>query len=142
MATLNTESLPTELRSYLILLLELLTESPIRRGDKLVPYEEIVKQLDAYTISSGTRLGLESRSRFSCDPFSKTVCVMLQVEPRKYETGITLLSELLFNTEFTVERIKVCAAKMVNGVAEAKRDGNSVVKDFHKSEIENSYKCV
>jgi hypothetical protein len=53
------------------------------------------------------------------------------------------LSELLFNTEFTVERIKVCAAKMVNGVAEAKRDGNSVVKDllkaiyFHKGEIEN-----
>jgi hypothetical protein len=79
LATLNTESLPTELRSYLILLLELLTESPIRRGDKLVPYEEIVKQLDADTISSGTRLGLESRSRFSCGPFSNTVCVMLQV---------------------------------------------------------------
>lgn len=122
-ASLNTNSLPVELRPYLLLFLELLTESPIMRDGKIIPYEEVVNQLEADTVATGTRLGLESSSRFSCGPYSNTISIMLQVEQEKYATGAMLLGELLNQTQFTVDRIKVTAAKMVNDVAQAKRKG-------------------
>ncbi|XP_059607775.1 uncharacterized protein C05D11.1-like [Phlebotomus argentipes] len=133
MVTLNTESLHAELRPYLLLFLDLLMESPVRRDGVLVPYEQVVAALESDVIASMAALGLESKSRFSCGPFSHTVSLCLQVEPRKYATGVRWLRELLHDTEFTVERIRVCVAKMVNDVAQAKRKGNSVVHDLLKA---------
>lgn len=126
--SMNTDSLTPELRMYLPLLLELLMESPIRRGDILIPYEEIVQALESDTISTDLSLGLESSNHFSCGPFSNTATLTLEVEQRKYDIGINWLAELLFRTEFTVARIKVCAAKMANDVAQLKREGDSVAK--------------
>lgn len=58
---------------------------------------------------------------------------MLQVERQKYEIGVNWLVDLLRSTEFTVERIRVCAAKMANDVAQAKRHGNSAANDLLKA---------
>lgn len=58
---------------------------------------------------------------------------MLQVERKKYDIGVNWLVDLLQSTEFTVERIRVCAAKMSNDVAQAKRHGNSVANDLLKA---------
>lgn len=131
--TLNTESLEFNLRPYLLLFLDLLMESPVRRDGVLIPYEQVVAALESDVISSSAALGLESKSRFSCGPFSHTVSMSLQVEPQKYTTGVKWIKELLHDTEFTVERIRVCVAKMVNDVAQAKRKGNSVVHDLLKA---------
>ncbi|GAB0090020.1 Peptidase_M16 domain-containing protein [Sergentomyia squamirostris] len=133
MVTLNTENLETDLRSYLLLFLDLLMESPIRRDGILIPYEQVVAALESDVIASSAALGLESKSRFSCGPFSHTITITMQVEQEKYDTGVKWIKELLHNTEFTIDRIRVCVAKMVNDVAQAKRKGNSVVHDLLKA---------
>lgn len=126
--SLNTESVPTNLRPYLLLFTELLTESPILRDNKVIPYEEVVAQLEADTVATGTRIGLETSSRFTCGPFSNTISLMIQVEQQKYEIGAKWLQELLHQTQFTVDRIKVTTAKMVNDVAQAKRKGSTIAR--------------
>uniref|UniRef100_A0A182YI36 Uncharacterized protein n=1 Tax=Anopheles stephensi TaxID=30069 RepID=A0A182YI36_ANOST len=131
--TMYTEPLSVELRSYLVLLLELLTESPIRRGDTLIPYEEVVSTLESNTVETTTDLGFSSSSRFSVGAYSSTATLYMQVVREKYTTGIELMTELLHQTEFTAERIKVCATKLINEVAQAKREGNSIAKDILKA---------
>lgn len=131
--TINTNSVPTELRPLISLFLDLITESPIRRGDKLIPYEEVVTAIEKDTIALRTTIGIESSSPFSCGPFSSTVTITVQVEPKKYELGVQWLVDLLHNTEFTPDRIRVCASKITNAVAQAKRKGNAVVADLLKA---------
>ncbi|KAG4066708.1 hypothetical protein HA402_007344 [Bradysia odoriphaga] len=75
--TLNTHSVPKELRPYLLMLLDLIIESPIRDGETIIPYEEVVTALEKDTITMGTRLGLESNAAFSCGPFSHTASLMI-----------------------------------------------------------------
>jgi Predicted Zn-dependent peptidases, insulinase-like len=77
---MDSSELSQELRFYLQLYFELIMESPVQRGDKTVPYEDVVAQLEADTVGSTTRIGLESASRFTCGPFSHTACLMLQVK--------------------------------------------------------------
>ncbi|XP_050076146.1 uncharacterized protein C05D11.1-like [Anopheles maculipalpis] len=131
--SMYTEPLSVELRSYLVLLLELLTESPIRRGDTLIPYEEVVSTLESNTVETMTDLGFSSSSRFSVGSYSSTATLYMQVVREKYATGIELMTELLHQTEFTAERIKVCATKLINEVSQAKREGRSIAKDILKA---------
>lgn len=131
--TLNTHSVTKELRPYLLMLLDLIIESPIRHGENLISYEEVVTALEKDTIAMGTRLGLESNTAFSCGPFSHTASLMIQVETKKYEKGINWLVDLLHNTEFTVDRVRVIAAKMANSISQFKRKGNFVVRELLKA---------
>lgn len=130
---MNTDTVNSELRPYLLLLLEILTVSPIRHGDTAISYEEVVAALEKDTIQMGTHLGLESACEFRCGPFSHAASLMLQVERKKYAKGIEWIVDLLHNTEFTVDRIRVCAAKMVNSISQVKRKGNSMVHDLLKT---------
>lgn len=131
--SLNTEPVPLELRPYLLLLLELFTESPVLRDSVLIPYEDVVVQLEADTVAVGVRLGLETNSRFSCGPYSNNVSIVLEIEVQKYERGAQWVAEILHQTKFTPERIRVTAAKMANDVAQAKRNGNSIARILLKS---------
>ena len=133
MVTMNTEPVEPELRPYLLLLMELLTESPVRRNEELIPYEAVVTALESDTIETEARLGIETTSRFSLGPFGNTATLCMQVVRGKYEIGVGWIAELLHKTEFTPERVKVCASKMVNDVAQAKREGNSIVRDLMKA---------
>jgi hypothetical protein len=70
---------PRELRPYLPLLLESLLELAVKRDSVLVPYEEVVAQLETDTITTSTGIGLEALSRFQCGPYSHTASLMIQV---------------------------------------------------------------
>lgn len=132
--TLNTEQLSAAQRPLLFLLLDLLTESPVRLADgTLLSHEEVVTALERDTISLGTYIGLESASQFSCGPFSDSCTLMLQVEPKKYAQGVQWIGDLLQRTQFTAERIRVCASKITNAVSQAKRKGNAVVSELLKA---------
>ena len=50
------------------------------------------------------------------------------MEAEKYEKCVDWLRELLFQSQFTVERVKIIGTKMLNDVAQLKRSGRSVVK--------------
>lgn len=134
MAYFNTSDISPELRSYFTLFLDLIIESPIRREDgTLIPYEEVVAALESDTISLQTTIGLEATNQFSCGSYSQTAVLMLKADHKKYIRGIQWVIDLLNRTEFTVDRIRVTAAKIANAVAQAKRNGNSVSKDLLKA---------
>lgn len=126
-ALLDTSTVPAELRPYLPLLLDALLESPVQRGDTLVPYEQVVTELNADTVAVGTSIGLNHLGRFKCGSYSHTAIVSLQVESAKYSRGIDWLRELLFQTVLTVDRLKIIATKIINDVSQAKRSGRGVV---------------
>lgn len=123
---METSSISFEQRLYLPLLLEAFFESPVKRCDKIIPYEDIVSELESDTVASRSHIGLGTSGRFTCGPYSNTVSVMLQVEEAKYKRGIEWLRELLYQTQFTTERLQIIAMKMSNHVAQSKRSGNNV----------------
>lgn len=132
---MDTNGIPMEKRLYLLLLLDLLTESPIRRPEDntLIPHEEVVAALESDTVSVNAGVGIENCKQFSGGTFAQTAALVIKVDHRKYIRGIQWIVDLLQNTEFTAERIRVCASKISNAVAQAKRNGNSVTHDLLKA---------
>ena len=45
----------------------------------------------------------------------------------KYQKAIQWIKDLLFNIEFSMDRLKIIASKMMSDVNQMKRDGDSVV---------------
>lgn len=125
--SLDTQFLDIEERLYLPLLLELAMESPIRVGDDLIPYEDVVMAIESETVSSTISLGLNSSCRYNCGPYSNYAFLTVQVIPDNYEKAIKWVRNILFNTVFTPERIRICAAKLVNDISQAKRMGENIL---------------
>lgn len=131
---MDTSQLSAEQKLYLPLLLESLFELPIKKGDVVISYEDVVTQLNNDTVSSSQSIGLSTGSscRFKCGSYSYIANVMLQVELSKYEDGVRWLKNLLYNSLFTVERLKIIAQKIINDVVQAKRSGRDVVSYIMK----------
>lgn len=124
---MDTSDISTEHRIYLPLIMECLFESPINKQGEIISYEDVIEKLNQDTVSFSCGIGLGSKSLFKCGQYSQTVSVMIQVEAAKYEKGVEWLHDILYNTIFSLERIKIIAAKMNNAVAQAKRSGRDVV---------------
>ena len=60
-----------------------------------------------------------------------------QVEVDKYEKGIIWLRELLYQTEFTKDRLKIVATQLANDVAKYKRNGSTVAHMVNRNIIYN-----
>ncbi|XP_066596217.1 uncharacterized protein C05D11.1-like [Prorops nasuta] len=134
---MDTQALPREYKPYLPLLLEALMECPVNRNGKIIPYEEVVSELEADTVAISTRIGFESGSRFKCGSFSQNANLMIQVEPSMYAKAVQWIKELLFQTQLTAERLKIIATRIVNDVAQIKRDGSRISSDLMKGIIYN-----
>lgn len=89
---MDTSSITREYRKYIPLLLEVIMESPVKRDGRLIPYEEVVAELEADTIGTATQIGFLSGMRFSCGAYGHTVNLMLQVS-----CCVSLCSDLLFS---------------------------------------------
>ncbi|XP_014253359.1 uncharacterized protein C05D11.1-like [Cimex lectularius] len=129
---MDSSKIKSDLRPYLNLLTSSFLQSPVQRGDTLVPYEEVVHQLEEDTVAAEIRIGVTSGKTFNCGPYPDTVCLMLQVEPKKYDKGIKWLKEILYNVVITTERLKIIAMKIINDVPEYKRSGSKMVYDLLK----------
>lgn len=77
--TMDTLSVPENLRPYLPLLLESILACPVNRDGKLIQYEEIVAELECDTVAVATGLGFENSFRFSCGVYSHAANLLLQV---------------------------------------------------------------
>nr|XP_018913326.1 PREDICTED: uncharacterized protein C05D11.1-like [Bemisia tabaci] len=129
---MDSSSLPQELRSYLLILTECLLESPINRDGNMISYEDVVTQLESDTVQTEINVGLERMPRFTCGPYSETLRLFVQLEPEKFEKGVNWIREILYQTVFTAERIKIIATKIINDVFAIKRCGNSMVRNLMK----------
>ncbi|XP_034934378.1 uncharacterized protein C05D11.1-like [Chelonus insularis] len=132
---MDTAGLERKARPYLPLILEAIGECPIDRNGELIPYEDVVAEIEADTIAISTRLGFDSRSRFSCGTYSHSANLILQIEISKYNKGIQWIKELLYNTKFTPERLKIIAAKLLNEITQYKKAGHKVTGDLMKGMI-------
>lgn len=76
---MNTLDVKKEYKPYIPLLLEIIIECPVMRNSQLIPYEEIVAELEADTIRNDTNIGVSSAPRFSCGLFSYAALLILHV---------------------------------------------------------------
>lgn len=126
---MNSEGLSPALRPYLLLFMKLLLESPVQRGESLIPYEEVVFALEKDTISKTSGIGLESDESLKCGPNSHVAMVTLQVEPKKYKTIVNWIIDILKFSKFTAERVRVIASKMHNRLSEVKGNAMSMIEN-------------
>ncbi|GAA6054755.1 hypothetical protein JCM3770_000927 [Rhodotorula araucariae] len=109
---------PVELRALLPVYLDAFFTLPVTRSDGTkLEYEEVVKQLDAETLSYNINVN---------EPLQEGVTLRIKVAKEKYETAIAWMSDLLYNSTFTPERLKISAAKALQAIPAEKRDGLEV----------------
>lgn len=125
--TLDTTGVPSKLKKYIRLFLKCLTELPIIRDGVLISYEDIETQLSNDTIGVMAGMGLQGTEDFSTGAYSSTATITMQVEAAKYELGFKWISELLYKTVLTPERLNIVVNKIINSVSTFKRDASSVV---------------
>ncbi|KAK3088334.1 hypothetical protein FSP39_017783 [Pinctada imbricata] len=126
-ALLDSSAVSPELKFYLPLFCEVLFESPMMKNRELISHEEVIKMLQADTLFTSAGLGLNG-GLFGCGSYAQIVHIAIKVEQEKYERGVEILKDILFNTKFTPERLKIVGQKMNNEVASSKRKGMKIVR--------------
>lgn len=126
---IDSAAIPKDLRMLLPLYTEVLYESPIIRDGKVIPYEDVVKELAADTLFTDAGIGVGG-GRYSPGGFSSLVVLNFKVENEKYEKGVRWTRDVLYNLKFSVERVKAVANKMIKDVANHKRNGRRVVSSL------------
>jgi len=127
---LDTSSIPEDLRPFLVLYLEAIFELPILRDGEVIPHEEIVAQLERETVSYSSTAGFYG-STFSAKGFSQYVVINIKSPVSLYSKSIQWLKEILWQTQFTAERLKVEVKKITNDISYFKRNGNFVNSSAH-----------
>jgi len=76
---INTKDLPTELRLYLPIVVDLLMESTVICDGVKIHYTDIIAELEKDLIRWNCEIGLSSSSRFLCGTFSSVISLYFQV---------------------------------------------------------------
>ncbi|CEP07102.1 hypothetical protein [Parasitella parasitica] len=118
-AHISASSIPAHLLLYTRLFLKSIFSLPIDKDGKLIAYEDVVKGLGEDTIEYEATLG----TSFG---FRELAVFNLKVSSSKFEAAIQWLRDILWNTKFTAERLKIVAAQILNDIPQAKRDGHDM----------------
>lgn len=124
----GTTDLPKELRSQMQLYLSVFFSLPIIRQDSTqasLTYEQVVKGLDEDTLEYDVSLGTGG--------FGELVCAELKLESANYEKGIAWLRDLLWGSQFAVDRLKVSISKIIQSLPEQKRNGRAIASALSRS---------
>ncbi|GAA5806689.1 hypothetical protein MFLAVUS_000037 [Mucor flavus] len=118
-AHISASSIPSNLLPYTKLFLKAIFSLPVEKDGQLIPYEDVVKGLGEdtmeYDASLGTNFGFRELAVFT-----------LKAKASKYAQCIQWLHDILWNTKFTVERLKIVASQILNDIPQAKRDGHDM----------------
>lgn len=91
---------------------------PVTRSDGTeLGYEDVVRLLDAETLSYAIDIN---------SPLQEGVTLRIKVAKDKYKIAIAWLSDLLHNSKFSVDRLKISASKAIQNLPSEKRDGADV----------------
>ncbi|KAI2463442.1 Metalloenzyme, LuxS/M16 peptidase-like protein [Annulohypoxylon bovei var. microspora] len=112
----GTSKVPTELKPLLSIFSDNFFNTPIRCGDDILSFEQVVMELEkdtvSYTLDAGNKFG-----------DSESILIRFQVEPEKYATTVEWIRRMMFDSIFDITRLKAGIAKQLADVPEAKRDG-------------------
>ncbi|KAG7311658.1 hypothetical protein JYU34_002712 [Plutella xylostella] len=126
---LDTTNADEKTRKWLNLHLNGLAECPVRRGDKLIPHEEVISTTEQLTVSFANDIGFVRSGNFTVGQFGHFVHIETRCEPQDYEAVVNLLYEVLYQAEITKERLLVFAQRLINEAAQVRRDGNKMAYD-------------
>lgn len=122
-----TTALPAHLRPLMHLYLSTFFSLPLQRADgTTVPFEAVVRGLDEDTLEYEGGMGVGGG-------FAENVCIDLKVEKAKYSKAIEWLRDLVWHSQFALDRLKVSAAKTTQSLPELKRDGRSISWSLSRS---------
>jgi len=102
-------------------------------GAVVIPHEDVINELAADTLSNSASLGAVSGKRFFCGYFSSLASLTLKVEFDKYMKGVRWLKDLLYGVQFSLERIRIVANKILNDVAKLKRNGRRIAETLMRT---------
>lgn len=85
----------------------------------MTSYEDVVKGLGEDTVEYDACLG----TNFG---FRELTVFTLKAKASKFEKSVQWLHDILWNTKFTAERLKIVASQILNDIPQAKRDGHDV----------------
>ncbi|KAG8786710.1 hypothetical protein FRC15_010850 [Serendipita sp. 397] len=121
-ALMSLAELPDELRPYAMLYQMTLFNLPmVKKDGTRLNHEEVINALNKDTVAYDSGLGIDSK-------FSELLRMSIKVESTKYDLAVSWLRDVLFQSEFTKERLEVTLAKVQQSLPELKRDGNTVSK--------------
>jgi Zn-dependent M16 (insulinase) family peptidase len=113
----DTRPLDPALKSLVSLLLGSIWSLPVKRSDgSRLPYEDVVKGLDEDTLEYDAALGYGSG-------FAEMIAFEVKVEKSKYQSGFNWLRDVIWQTELSLDRIRVSASKIAQSLPEQRRNG-------------------
>ena len=141
---LDTSHIPKNLKNYLELYLDTFFELPILRNKVVVPYEEVVTELNRDVISYSCSTGIKG-SKFDTGSFGQLISIDLKLQSSKYTNGIQWLKDLLWHSQFSAEKLKINVTKLINDIPQRKRKGHTVNKAILQTvnfDNVNSNQCI
>ncbi|CAB3249821.1 unnamed protein product [Arctia plantaginis] len=128
-------SVDRETRQWLPLHMNGLAECAVRRGDTLIPHEEVISANEQLTVSFGNHIGFDRSGNFSVGQFGNLVHIEVMCEPNDYEAVVNHLYEILFAAEITKERLLVFAQRLINDAAQVRRSGDKMMYDSLRDSV-------
>ncbi|CAH0726563.1 unnamed protein product, partial [Brenthis ino] len=142
---LDTSQVDQVTRKWLPLQLDALAECPVRRGGALVPHEDVISATEQLTVTFSSDIGFDRPGNFSVGQFGNFVHIETRCEPADYEKVVDHLYEVLYMSEITKERLLVFAQRLLNDVAQVRRNGHKmaydILRDSLYSEDSNMHWC-
>ncbi|XP_072936349.1 uncharacterized protein C05D11.1-like [Epargyreus clarus] len=126
----DTTSVDQSTRKWIPVLLNGLGECPVRRGDALIPHEEVISTTEELTVTFHTEIGFNRPGNFSVGTFCNLLHVETRCEPEDYIEVVKHLHEVIYAAEITKERLLVFAQRMVNDAAQVRRNGFKMLHDI------------
>ncbi|KAI8067548.1 Metalloenzyme, LuxS/M16 peptidase-like protein [Gongronella butleri] len=119
---LNTGDMPSSLRPYGRLYMESFFSLPCAS----LPADDLVNKLTQDTIDYSIRQGRGPA-------FREYLIVTMKVEREKYEKAGQWLQTLLWETNFTAEKLKIACSKILNDLPQDKRSGRVLADEIAKT---------
>ncbi|XP_047509808.1 uncharacterized protein C05D11.1-like [Pieris napi] len=132
---LDTSQIDEVTRKWLPLHLDALAECPVRRGDKLIPHEEVISTTEQLTVSFSNDIGFGKSGNFSVGQYGQFVHIEVRCEPSDYVEVVNHLYEVLYAAELTKERLLVFAQRLINDVSQVRRAGHKMVYDILRDSL-------
>ncbi|EER25298.1 hypothetical protein CPC735_019020 [Coccidioides posadasii C735 delta SOWgp] len=115
---ISTQGVPVELLPLLSVYTETFFSLPIDRNGERVSFEQVIVDLERDTVGY-TMDGSPGNSEM--------LAITFQIELEKYETAISYLKELTWNSIFDPERLIAVTTRLFSDVPDAKRSGSGMV---------------
>ncbi|XP_050536250.1 uncharacterized protein C05D11.1-like isoform X2 [Daktulosphaira vitifoliae] len=142
---INTKDLALNLRKYLPIYLDLITESTVIRNGTKLEYADVIAELEKDVVSYSASVGIGSSSPFSNGFISSAVLLTISVVPENYHKSIKWLHDFLYNTVITKEKLSINLSKIINEVPSYSRDEthmlNQILINMMYKQDYNDYAC-